>query len=607
MENKIKELNEIIISLENELSSKKYGLIWDRERNQEEVVKRIENELPILKRVPEKDVVNFLGGENLLIEGDNFHSLSAMLYTHLESIDVIYIDPPYNTGNKEEQFKYNDKFVDREDGYRHSKWLNMMEKRLILARKLLSEDGMIFISIDDNEVGQLKLLGDKIFGENNFESFIWKKKGGAGNTEKIIGCLTEYIFCYFKKKRAGIFNYRDIERSYRHFDDISPYNLEGLEKTNKGTYERPTMLFGVIDPETNVEFFPSKDMRWTLGEENMKIAIENKKIYFDYEKKKIYRIKRPEDYAESQNVYYNLFTDVGSLATAKNELLEILGDREIFATPKPVMLMKAILEIASKKNSIILDFFAGSGTMGQAVLEMNKQDGGNRKFILCTNNEGNIINDVTYPRLKNVIEGYEFKGVKKDKLFEKKITAGDLTTNNDNLIETIDQIINNSKNKYDKFEKIIEGEFLVVNGINNHSGFREGLGGNLRYLKTEFIENSNNKDQMRFDLTNKCQDMISVKDNNFKEIIKTDSYVILTNEKNDSISAIYFDLFTESMNDFVNQLRDDKQKNIYIFSLSDSINNDSLNEITNYNLEPIPHLLLETYRKIVKISRGIEI
>ncbi len=607
MDNEIKELQNIIASLENELSSKKYGLVWDGEKNLEQVVVRTEKELPILKRVETKDIVSKFGEENLLIEGDNFHVLSAMLYTHSESIDVIYIDPPYNTGNKEEMFKYNDSFVDREDGYRHSKWLNMMEKRLILARKLLSDDGMIFISIDDNEMGQLKLLCDRIFGESNFESFIWKKKGGAGNTEKIIGCLTEYIFCYFKKKKPGIFNYRTIERKYKHSDDIGQFNLEGIEKTNKGIYERPTMLFGIVDPATGIEFLPGKDMRWTIGFDGIKEEIENNKIHFDYKRKKVYRKKRPEDYEKSENVYYNLFTNHGSLATAKDELKEILGDREIFATPKPVKLMKAILEIASKEDSIILDFFAGSGTMGQAVLEMNKQDGGKRKFILCTNNEGGIIEDVTYPRIKNIIKGYNFKGEEKDKLYDKEIKVSDLTSKNDELNETFDSIREDNKNKYDRFEIVLEDQFVVLNGVKKISSFRNGLGGNLRYLKTDFVENSNNRDQLRFDLTTKCIDMISTKDLCFDVVDKTDSYIIFTNTKNTLISAIYFDLFSASVDEFISKLPMNIPKKIYMFSLGNSVNDDLFVGLTNFEIEPIPHKMLDIYKKIVKLSRGADL
>ena len=138
----------------------------------------------------------------------------------------------------------------------------------------------------------LKLLCDEIFGEDNFESIVWKKKGGAGNTEKILGCLTEHVLCYFRKKAAGIFNYRNMDRVYKYEDEISEYNLEGIEKTNSGIYERPTMLFGIKNQKTKELFYPSSGMRWTLGKEKIEELIKENRLYFDDEKKKVYVIKR---------------------------------------------------------------------------------------------------------------------------------------------------------------------------------------------------------------------------------------------------------------------------------------------------------------------------
>ncbi len=358
--------------------------------------------------------------ENLILEGDNLEALKALMPFYYGKIKCIYIDPPYNTGN--EKWVYNDRVnspkikewlgkvvgPEGEDLTRHDKWLCMMYPRLKLFQDLLSEDGIIFVSIDDNEQPHLRILMDEIFGVDNFESFIWKKKGGAGNTEKIIGTLTEYILCYFKKKKSGIFNYRNIEREYKHKDKISPYNFEGIEKTNKGSYERKTMMFSIIDPKTNVKFHPKEGMRWTAGKDTVEMLIKQKRIYFDYKKKRVYIIKRPDNYAESENVFYNLFLDVGSLSTAKDELERLGFERELFDTPKPVALIKKILEIASKKDSIILDSFAGSGTTAHAVLDLNKEDGGNRKFILVEM-EKNIAKNITAERVKRVARGYSYK------------------------------------------------------------------------------------------------------------------------------------------------------------------------------------------------------
>jgi len=193
------ELLNIIEKQEKELKIKKYGLVWDSEREPEQVVLDCENNLPILKRIKSKEIKTDNSEDNIIIEGDNYHALTVLNYTHLGKIDVIYIDPPYNTGNKD--FIYNDKYVDKEDGYRHSKWLNFMEKRFNLAANLLKKTGVIFISIDDNEESQLKLLCDKVFGENNFISKILIQSNPRGSQSSTHFATThEYVLVYAKLK-----------------------------------------------------------------------------------------------------------------------------------------------------------------------------------------------------------------------------------------------------------------------------------------------------------------------------------------------------------------------------------------------------------------------
>lgn len=349
-----------------------------------------------------EESVDFDNTQNLYIEGDNLDVLKLLQETYLGKIKMIYIDPPYNTGN---DFVYNDDFTQSMEEYAdvsgqyddqgnrlvknldsngrfHTDWLNMIYPRLRLAKDLLADDGVMFISMADNELcNQLKLC-EEVFGKSNIEIFVWKKKGGAGNTEKIIGVLTEYIICCFKTKKPYDLNYQTFEREYRFKDNLGEYNLEGIEKTNLGTYERKTMMFSIIDPKTNVAFYPSTNMRWTLGEQTVKELISQDKLYFDYVLKKVKCIKRPEDYALSENVFYNLFTDEGSLATAKDECGELLNNREIFDTPKPTSLIKKLLQIGTKKNCYVLDFFSGSATTAHAVMQLNAEDGGKRKFIM---------------------------------------------------------------------------------------------------------------------------------------------------------------------------------------------------------------------------------
>ena len=372
--------------------------------------KRLEKQSNTIFYFKRNDALSFVTDPKALthklIIGDNYPALLNLLIEYKGGIDVIYIDPPYGKDGMGTFAQTNyDNALTRDN------LLSMLYPRLWIAKQLLSESGVIFCSIDDRNQAYVKCLFDEVFGESNFVTqFVWKKKGGSGNTEKIIGNLVEYILCYAKCQKPGIFNYRTLDRKYRFSDDIGQYNLEGIEKTNEGSYERKTMMFPIIDPQTGKEFLPQKGKRWTIGENTVKEFLQLGKLYFDYDKLLVKRIKRPADYELSKNVYYNLLLEHGSLATAKNELERIIGQRELFDTPKPVKLINSLLEIASKPSAVILDFFAGSGTTGHAVLELNATDGGDRQFLLCTNNENGIAVDVTSKRLKRVMTGQCYGG-----------------------------------------------------------------------------------------------------------------------------------------------------------------------------------------------------
>ncbi len=550
IEKRNKELLEEIEKLKRQnktlKSRKKYGLVWEEEKEPEQIVLDCQTKVPILKEIKGKKIIKDEEKlQNILIEGDNYHSLSVLNYTHRKKIDVIYIDPPYNTG-KSNEWKYNDNWVDKNDNFKHSKWLNFMNIRLKLAKNLLSDTGVIFISIDDNEQAQLRMLCNEIFGEDNFESFIWKKKGGAGNTEKILGNLTEYILCYFRKKREGIFNYRDMDRYYKYKDDEGHYNLMGIEKTNLGAYERKTMQFPIIDPKTKKQFLPSKNMRWTIGKKSVTEAILQGKIFFDYKKNKVYYIKRPEEYENSKNVYYNLLMDFGSLATAKAELEDFFGNREIFDTPKPTELIIHLLEIASNKNSIVLDFFAGSGTTAQAVMELNKLDSGKRQFIVCTNNENNICTEICFPRIEKIINGYT--GLK-------------------------------SKIKH--------------KGINN----------NLRYFKCELLDIdhiSHVSDEQKIRLTYQAGDMIALREGTFEEVEKDEWWQIF--KDGTKYTAIYFKEDKKKLNELVKKLSKLKERVIlYIFSWGKNEYKNEFIEYKNIKIEDIPEPIIEVYKEINRI------
>ena len=535
-----------------EIKRQKYGLNWIDVP--EAFEKDSENKIPVLEEVKEKSIKNNDGKPtHILIEGDNYHALQCLNYTHKGKVDVIYIDPPYNTGNEfvYKDARYLDKYpdgslVDTNHPLKHSYWLSFMEKRLKLAKNLLSKKGVIFISIDDNEQANLKLLCDSIFGEKNYESIIWKKKGGAGNTEKILGCLTEYILCFFNEKKSGIFNFQKLDRSYKYKDDIGFYNLEGIEKTNSGTYARPTMLFDIIDPVSGKHFRPSVGMRWTVGESSVAGMIKENKLYFDYKKNKVYRIKRENDYEQSKNVYYNLFDDCGSLSYAKDELEKLNFDREKFDTPKPTLLLNRILTIASNSSSTILDFFAGSGTTLHATMKLNEEDGGNRQCILVQLNENNICEEVTYERNRRVMQGYT-----------------------------------NSK-----------GEQIP------------GLGNSLKYYKTAFIGQNNCKnanDDDRTELAKKAGCLLSLGENTLDEIFSTEYYQLFTGSK--EATAVYFTDDYEKFDEFKEKVAElapkFKKTFVYIFAWSSADDFAyEFEDIPNIQIKAIPLPILEIYKSI---------
>ena len=427
--NKVKEEHkdddETLIALdeiENELNSKKYGLVW--EKHEEEVDRMMQDNIPVFTEVKEREIkATDENAYNFLLEGDNLHSLKLLEKTHAGKIDVIYIDPPYNTGNQD--FIYDDAFIDKNDGYSHSKWLSFMSERLEIAKRLLSDEGVIFISIDDNEQAQLKLLCDSIFGEDNFIGNICRATGTTtGQDANKIGSSLDFAFVYRKTNsfilRGLPLSAKDLKR-FNNVDGKGRYSTLQLRKTgNEDKREdRPNMFYPVIAPdgEKVYPFGPNGYLsRWRVSYDSYmqlknddmiiwKESNETEEIEIDGIKKSKW-IPYVKYYAEGRTKQVsNLWVDIDGNKKASIDLKKILEAKK-FDYPKPVQLLKLFMLISSDKSATILDFFAGSGTTAHAVLELNKEDGGNRKFILCTNNENNICEEVTYERIKRVIHGY---------------------------------------------------------------------------------------------------------------------------------------------------------------------------------------------------------
>ncbi len=290
-----------------------------------------------------------------------------------------------------------------------------MEKRLTVSKELLNDNGCIFISIDQNEFAQLKLLCDDIFGENNFiGTLIWRKKYGGGQTDEFFVTEHEYIFGYRKTAKFKWFDKTldaDIQ-SFKYEDKLGKYNITKLEKWGSSSHkeDRPTMYFPITDPDGN-PLFPiapdGKDGRWRVGKERLESLINNDGIHWVKDKKNNRWIPYEKNYFDnskgklikSRSILY----DLAETGTATKLLTNIFEEKDVFQNPKPIELIQFLLE--HTKSDLVLDFFAGSGTTGQAVLEQNKIDGLSRNFILCTNNENNICEDITYKRLKIINYG----------------------------------------------------------------------------------------------------------------------------------------------------------------------------------------------------------
>lgn len=392
-----------INEVENEINEKKYGLVW--EEHSEEVEERMVDEVPIFVEDKDKEITMTGNGYNFLLEGDNLHSLHLLEKTHKEKIDVIYIDPPYNTGDND--FFYDDNYVGKEDGFRHSKWLSFMAKRLKIARNLLSSDGVIFISIDDNELAALKPLCDSLFGEDYTDVMIWRKSG-VGRDGKMKNTTTfrkdhEYIIVCFKDNKFlnKIKEKPNFQNKYPNPDNDPRGCYKAGSISNKESASNPNSdkYYTVVAPGGR-----SITRQFNVTKEEFEALNADGRIYWGKDNNSVPSVKIFVD-EERQITPYSLLLDKGTTTDGTKELNDILNGDYSRMRPKPTYLIRTLLQLGSKPNSIVLDFFAGSGTTGQAVLQLNRSDNGTRHFILCTNNQNQICTEITYPRVKTVLTG----------------------------------------------------------------------------------------------------------------------------------------------------------------------------------------------------------
>ena len=384
------------------------------------------------------------GSENMIIHGDNLLALKSLLPKYEGKIKCIYIDPPYNTGN--ENWVYNDNVNDPqiqrwlhqvvgkegEDLSRHDKWLCMMYPRLKLLQRLLAEDGVIFISIDDNEQANLKLICDEIFGAGNFvTNLIWEKKFSRANDAKYFSEQHDHILIYAKQKNLFFLNKLPVEEEqtsrYKNPDNDPRGAWQSIAyNCNKNADERPNLYYPVINPNTGKEIWPDRTRVWSYTKDRHEENVANNLVYWGADGRGKPRFKKFLD-TQSGLVPMTIWkTDfAGDNQFSRKEYRAIFGtDAFDFSTPKPTKLIQRILQIATNKDSIILDSFAGSGTTAHAVLNMNKADGGNRKFICIEMMD--YADTITAERVKRVINGYKAEEDKEELLYDEELKPSNL-------------------------------------------------------------------------------------------------------------------------------------------------------------------------------------
>ena len=533
---------------------KKFGLVWE-EREKEKNIDDGEYYPYLVKKGNAFGFDNNETNKNILIEGDNYHALKILQYTHKEKIDVIYIDPPYNTGKKKE-FKYGDSWIDKNSGYKHSYWLSFINKRLEIAKNLLSKDGLIFISIDENEYARLKLLCDDIFTSSNFIGSFVKKISGGKNDSKTIKVNHEYLLCYKRTEKATIhlnieYTKKDETRSLqKDGDNEERFNRENLWYPIYANIK--TKEISLEFKKDMIEIFPIKNdgleryWRWEYDTAVKRInELRLTKTKFDDGKIK-YDIGVFTHKGTRKELPWNSFISDFS-AGGGTQLKEVLGKKIAGMYPKNLDYIKWICNLSVKKNPIILDFFAGSGTTGQALEELKKDISShieNPKYILITNNENNICEEVCYQRIKKANEKYNYNS-------------------------------------------------------------------NLEYLKTELLKYDSQKhsdlDIKEF-MVDKLIEIIKVREACFK-LDEINKFLLKFAHINKSVYVLQ-DIYKMKKNDYdevVSILKDDEKDKINIYILSMSNHEHYINKISkahkNITFEPLPESFLKILRKIERKRR----
>jgi len=433
---------------------------------------------------------------NLIIHGDNLHALKALLPLYAGKVDCIFIDPPYNTGN--EGWCYNDNVnapmikewlesnpIGIEDGLRHDKWCAMMWPRLRLLHELLADDGVFWMTLDENEIQRARMMLDEVFGEGNFvDTVIWHKNYAPKATVQYFSSDHDYVLVYAKDinkwKPNLLRRTADQDEVYKNPDNDPrgrwrPNNLAARNYYSKGTYS-------ITCPGGRVIPGPPPGSYWRISEEKLWELHEDGRIWWGEDGNNVPAPKiflsEVREGRVPQTIWH--WSDVGHTQEAKKEIVSIFSEEgsEIFLTPKPRRLIQRIIELSSGSDAIYLDSFAGSGTTAHSVLAANKKDGGNRRFILVEMED--YADRLTAERVRRVINGYDFKGTQKTELLRERLNWRSISNAAD-LVHKVEAIENLHGHEYDRIKKDVKDGELIVTGEKTVTERAEGLGGTFTY------------------------------------------------------------------------------------------------------------------------------
>lgn len=614
------EIEKLKARIEQIKTSKKYGLVW--EDKSEDVVEQCKNEIPVLKEIKSRSVKNDDGEPtHLMIEGDNYHALQVLNYTHKGKVDVIYIDPPYNTGAKD--WKYNNDYVDSEDTYRHSKWISMMYHRLINSRDLLSADGVLILTIDHNEQENIGILLRELFPEKEITcvTIVHNPAGIQGNNFSY-----SHEYAYFVYPKGGRYIGQETrakeDSDVRNFRDVT--GDDSLRKAGKNCFYailvKNSKIIGFgdvvnenIHPESiNVtrddgvlEIYPIDpqgiERKWRFARNTVE-KIKDDLIVHEISSRGIFDIKRVKNNFNFKTVWTNSKYSANNHGT---QLLNKIIEHGAFSYPKSLhaVIDCLVAGLNNKKEAIILDYFAGSGTTAHAVIELNKEDGGKRQSISVTNNEGGIAKEICHPRIKKVINGYSYQGKEEELIWQKKIGIRELKKGSD-IYKKSEEIKEKTLEECDGCE--VKRTMAKKDGIlqlikeKTIDGKKDGLGGSLKYYKTDFIKKKAEgkiSDEDKIALSQQAGEMIAIRENTLEKEKETDWWQIFSADNQST--AIYFREDKSKLNDLVTEIsQKDTPSALYVFSWGTNEYSNEFADYENIRIEDIPQPILEVYRKI---------